>query len=50
MQRKLHSGNLTDEHQNKIITLVGILGATRRVVTKTKKEMGIAELEDLNEK
>ena len=49
-KRKLHTGNLNEEHQNKIVTLVGILGSTRRVITKTKKEMGIAELEDGNGK
>lgn len=49
-KRKLHMGNINEEHQNKIVTLVGILGSTRRIITKSKKEMGIGELEDLNGK
>jgi len=39
---------LTPEDENKRVTLIGILSETRRIVTKTKREMVAGILEDLS--
>ena len=42
-----NSGNVTAEMNGRMITMAGLLCNTRRLITKTKKEMIIGDLEDL---